>query len=53
MKCTFWDSHVETVRRSSLVTLAVRLGLAVTEGGELSLGGDGGLREVYFLGQSC
>ena len=33
--------------------LAVRLGLAVTEGGELSLGGGGVLREVYFLGQSC
>ena len=33
--------------------LAVRLGLAVTEGGELSLGGGGVLREVWFLGQSC
>ena len=33
--------------------LAVRLGLAVTEGWELSLGGGGVLREVYFLGQSC
>ena len=32
--------------------LAVCLGLAVTEGGELSLGGGGVLREVYFLGQS-
>ena len=33
--------------------LAVRLGLAVIEGGELSLGGGGVLREVWFLGQSC